>query len=373
MELHVVAVESPKSKKAFIHFPWKIYDGDPHWVPPLLMDVKLKLNENKHPFFDFGKIELFLAYKNGEIVGRIAAIQNQFYNDYHQCKTGFFGFFECINDQEVANALFDKASQALKEAGLDTIHGPASPSSNYDYGLLVEGFDDAPRIMMTYNPEYYRELIENYGFHKAMGLLAYKVQSHNVLANKKLERVADLAAKRYQVTTRPINLKNFVEEVKLIKMIYDKAWESNWGFVPITQAETDQMAKELKMVVEPRLAQFVVNKEGDVVGTFVALPDFNAILKEMNGRLFPFNFIKMFTRKKQMKWIRIWALGLLPEYRNKGIDAIMYYNIIKNGMELGYDLGEASWILEDNVMMNRGLEVVNGEVYKRYNVYEKGI
>ncbi|MEM7103465.1 MAG: hypothetical protein AAF502_10070 [Bacteroidota bacterium] len=373
MSIQIRPVTDKKQEKTFIHFPWKIYENDPNWVPPLLMDIKLKLNKKKHPFYEFGEIQLFLAYKGEKTVGRIAAIQNKRYNEYHNCKTGFFGFFECINDQEVANALFDTARGWLKAKGLNVLHGPASPSSNYDYGLLVEGFDDPPRLMMTYNPAYYPELFEKYGLKKATGLLAYRLKAETVLANKKLERVANMVEKRYEVKMRPINMKNFFDEVKLIKKIYDNAWIDNWGFVPVSDAETEALAKELKMVVEPKLAQFMLNKEGEVIGMFVALPDFNAILKSFNGRLFPFNFLKMFFQKKKIKYVRIWALGLMPEYRNKGLDAIMYLTIIRNGMELGYRVGEASWILEDNDMMNRGLEVVNGEIYKRYNVYELSI
>ena len=371
MEVKIVPVKDKKQKRTFIHFPWKIYKNDPHWVAPLLMDVKQKLNEKKHPFFEFGEIQLFVAYNGSEPVGRIAAIRNNRYNEFHKCKTGFFGFFECINDQSVANALFDTAKTWLMERGLTVMHGPASPSSNYDYGLLVDGFDDSPRILMTYNPEYYIALFENYGLVKAMGLLAYRLRAETVLENKKLARVAEISKKRYNISLRKIDLKNFKRDVAAIKKIYDTAWTDNWGFVPISERETDQMAKELKPVVEPKLAQFLMNENGEEIGVFVALPDYNAILKSFNGRLFPFNFLKMFTQKKKMKWIRVWALGLLPEYHGKGLDAMMYLEIIKQGMELGYRLGEASWILEDNVMMNRGLAVVNGEAYKRYHVYEK--
>lgn len=360
-------------REAFIHFAWKIYANDPHWVPPLLMDMREKLNEKKHPYFKFGTMQCFMAYRGDEPVGRIAAAQNPRFNEIHKCKTGFCGFFECIDDQEVANLLFDTAKAWLLERGLNVMHGPASPSSNYDYGLLVEGFDDSPRVLMVYNPPYYVPLWENYGFKKAMGLLAYHLVRDKVLTNEKFLRVKDIARERSKVTTRPINMKDLKNEVPLIKKIYNGAWEQNWGFVPMTDAELDALANELKLVVNPKLVHFVLNEKGEAVGLALALLDFNYILKQMNGRLFPFNFLKMFTQKKKIKWMRVVLLGLLPEYRNKGIDAVLYHELIKNGMELGLEHAEASWILEDNPGMNRGLQVVNGEVYKRYNIYEIAI
>ncbi|MEO1436360.1 MAG: hypothetical protein AAFV80_12540, partial [Bacteroidota bacterium] len=319
--IRVEAVQTKKQKKTFIHLPFKIYKDDPHWVAPLLMDVKMKLNKQKFPFYEFGDMELFLAYRGDEVVGRIAAIYNSRYNEYHKDKSGFFGFFECTNDQEASDALFDAAKAWLKAKGLETMTGPVNPSTNYETGLLTEGFDDSPRIMMTYNPKYYQTLMNNYGLEKAIGLLAYKISSDTVFTEKKLERVAKLAKKRYNVKLRPISKKNFKADVQTIKMIYDKAWEDNTGFVPITDSETDALAKELKLVVEPKLAQFVETEDGETIGIFVALPDYFAIIKKMKGRLFPFNFLRMFTDKKAMQYIRVWALGLVPEYRNKGIVA----------------------------------------------------
>lgn len=373
IEIRPIDLSIRAQREAFIKFPWKIYQNDPHWVPPLLMDMRDKLNLKKHPFFKFGTIQCYMAYRNGEEVGRIAAVHNPRYNEHHQCKTGFCGFFECIDSQEVANKMFDTVKAWLLERGLNVMHGPASPSSNYDYGMLSEGFDDAPRVMMTYNPAYYLKLWESYGFKKAMGLLAYKFVRKDVLTNEKFLRVQQIARDRSKITTRMLNMKNLKKEVAVIKNIYNKAWENNWGFVPMTDAELDALAAELKMVADPKLIQFVMNEKGEEVGLALALLDFNFILQKMNGRLFPFNILKLFTMKKKIKWMRVVLLGLLPEYRGKGIDAILYYELIKNGMDLGMEFAEASWILEDNPGMNRGIAVVNGEVYKRYTVYEMGI
>ncbi len=366
--IEIITVSNKKQLNQFIKFPWKIYKDDPHWVPPLLMDIKKRF-KSSFSFFNFGQQECYLAYKDGELVGRIAAIKNDLYNETHKDKTGFFGYFECINDQAVANKLFDTAKAWLQDKGLNIMHGPASPSSNHDYGLLVEGFDDSPRMMMTYNPKYYIDLITNYGFEKTMGLLAYKMTKEDVLGNPKLQRVADIAQKRAKMTIRPVNMKKIKEEVQHIKNLWNEAWEDNYGFVPMTDAEIDELAEDIKPIAEPSLILFG-EIDGEVVGMGIALLDYNYVFKQMNGRLLPFNFLKIFTQKKKIEWLRVIVLGISPKYQGKGLDAVFYNTLIQNGFKLGLKYGEASWILEDNVMMNRGMKVVNGEVYKRYNVYE---
>ena len=370
IEIRPISLENKKEREAFIAFAWKIYKNDPYWVPPLLMDMRQRLNPSKHPFFEIGQIQAFMAYRNGSEVGRIAAIDNRLYNESHKSNIGFWGFFESIDDQEIANLLFNTAKNWLKSRGRESMHGPASPSSNYDFGLLVEGFDDEPRIMMTYNPRYYVTLVEKYGFKKNMGLLAYRLDEDKVLKNEKFLRVQKIARERSKVTVRFLNKSKMKQEAEVIKKIYNKAWENNWGFVPMTDKELDTMVAELKMVVQPNLVPILENEKGEPIGLALALPDFNYILKQMNGRLLPFNIFKFFTQRKHIKWIRILLLGLLPEARNKGLDAVLYHELITQAVASGYKIAEASWILEDNPAMNKGLEVVNGEVYKRYNVYE---
>lgn len=373
IEVKHIRLDNSSEKKLFVNFDREIYVNEPNWVAPLRMDVNGRLDVKKHPFYAKNTIQCFMAYKHGKPAGRIAAIQNVQFNEYHNCKTGFWGFFECINDQEVANALFDEAKRWLQDRSLNTMQGPVNPSTNYEAGLLVEGFDDPPKIMMTYNPPYYIQLLENYGLKKAMGLLAYKFDEEGVLKNEKFLRVKDIAKDRSKVTVRPINLKNLPYEIEQIKKIYNKSWENNWGFAPMTDEEINLMASELKMAVDPGLFPFLVNEKGEDVGMALALHDFNYIFKSFNGNLFPFNFIKIFTKKKEIKWIRVVLLGILPEWRNKGLDSLLYYEIIKNGMERGIKFAEASWILEDNPAMNRGIAVVNGQVYKKYAIYEMPI
>ena len=312
-----------------------------------------------------------MAYQNGTPVGRIAAIENRLAMQVHQNKTGFFGYFECINNQEVANALFDAAENWLRARGLNMVQGPANPSINHEYGLLIDGFDDPPRLMMTYNPPYYINLIKNAQYQEAQELYAYKLDAANVDDNPKLPRIAKAAAQRYNVSIRPINLKNLKQDLSIIKAIYNEAWEKNWGAVPMTNEEIDALANDLKPLVEPNLAVFA-EIEGKPVGFILAVPDYNYIFKQMNGSLFPFNFIKLYTQKKNIKWVRIIIMGVLPQYRRRGIDAVMYQHVIETSRKMGILYGEASWILESNVMMNRAAQtVLNGTVYKKYMAYEK--
>lgn len=371
-EIKIKKVETQKDLMTFIKLPWKIYKNDPNWVPPLLMDRKHILDKKGNPFFQHAKADYFLAEKNGELVGRIAAIKNDLHNEVHKDKRGFFGFFECINDQEVANSLLDTAKKWLKDEGLNEMMGPASPSSNDEWGSLVDGFDDSPRILMPYNPAYYNTLFENYGLKKAKDLVAYKLEHDKVLSTGKIKRVAEIAAKRAGLKISSLNMKDFKGELDKVKLVYNQAWAPNWGFVPLTDAEIDAMAKDLKMLAEPYIVLFG-EIEGKVVGFSLVLLDYNQIFKSMNGKLLPFNFLKLYTQKKKMTWCRIITLGLIPEYQKKGLDAVFYYEIVTRAHDIGIDLGEASWILEDNEMMNRGAEAMSGELYKRYRVWNLNI
>jgi hypothetical protein len=367
--VEISTVSSKSDLMKFIKLPWKIYKDNPFWVPPLIMDRKKLLDKKRNPFFQHGDAEYFLAYKNGELVGRIAAIRNDLHNKYHRDKVGFFGFFESIDDQEVANALFDKAKEWLLKRGFNAMRGPANPSSNDEYGMLIEGFDDPPRLLMNYNPEYYIKLCENYGFKKAKDLFAYKLIAEKVFQSDKVRRVAELAAKKSGIKIYSLNMKDFKNELNKVKYVYNKAWAPNWGFVPMTDEEIDYTAKDLKPLVEPSLVLFgEINNQ--LVGFALTMPDYNQVFKEMNGKLFPFNFLKLWTKKKNITWVRIITLGLIPEFQKKGLDAVFYWEILNRAVKLGINLGEASWILEDNEMMNRGAQALNAEVYKKYRIWE---
>ncbi len=357
----------------FIKFAWKIYKGDPNWVPPLMMDKKKLLNKEKNPFFNTAQMEMFMAYKDGEPVGRIAAIKNDTHNEVHNENIGFFGFFESINDQKVANALLDTAKEWLKDKGLNAMRGPANPSSNDEFGMLLEGFDDPPRIMMTYNPKYYLDLMDNYGLKKIKDLYAYRIDNKELLKSEKLIRVAEIARKRSKVEIKSINLKEFKSELEKVKFVYNKAWAPNWGFIPMTDEEIDNLAKELKPLVEDSLVVFA-EADGKTIAFALVMLDYNELFIDFNGKLFPFNVIKLFTQRKKITWARVLTLGIIPEYQKRGIDALLYYEITKRAEKIGIMKGEASWILEDNEMMKRGAEqVMNGEIYKKYRVYQMDI
>jgi hypothetical protein len=368
-EITVKPVTTKSELNQFIKFPWKIYKDDKYWVPPLLMEQKTLLSKQKNPFFKAATAEYFLAYRNGEIVGRIAAVKNDIHLKYHNDESGQFGFFECINDQQVANALFDTAKSWIKTQGLKYMRGPANPSSNDIYGMLVEGFDDSPRLLMPYNPEYYIKLCENYGMQKAKDLFAWKLVNEKLMASEKLKRGQELVRKRYNMKISQLNMKNFQKDLEKFKFVYNKAWAPNWGFVPMTEEQIDAMAKDMKPLAEPSLVLFgeIDNK---LVGAALVMLDYNVIFKQMNGRLFPFNFIKLFTQKKKIKWARILTLGIIPEHQKKGLDTIFYWEIVNRAADIGIRLGEASWVLEDNDMMNRGLELMNAERYKKYRIWE---
>lgn len=371
-KIKIIKVENKTDLMKFIKLPWKIYNNDSNWVPPLIMDRKHILDKEKNPFFRHAKADYFLAERNGEFVGRIAAIRNDLHNEIHKDKRGFFGFFECINDQNVANALLDTAKSWLQKEGLNEMMGPASPSSNDEWGSLLMGFDDSPRLLMSYNPEYYNTLFSNYGLAKAKDLHAYKLEHDKVLSTGKIKRVAELAQKRARLVIKAVNMKDFKNELDKVKYVYNKAWAPNWGFVPLTDLEIDAMAKDLKMLIEPSLVLFG-EIDGQIVGFSLVMLDYNQIFKSMNGRLFPFNFLKLYLQKKKITWSRIITLGLIPEFQKKGLDAVFYYEIVTRAHNIGIDLGEASWILEDNEMMNRGAEAMSGELYKKYRVWNLDI
>ena len=359
--------------KKFLKFAFQVYKNDPNWVPPLYMDKMKILNTSKNPFFtENNDMELFMAYRNNKPVGRIAAIKNGTHNQTHSENIGFFGFFECIDDQEVANKLLDTVKEWLKKHNFNAMRGPANPTSNDEYGALLEGFDDTPRILMAYNPKYYLNLFEGYGLRKVKDLYAYDIQNSEMQKNEKIKRVSELVKSRYKINIRSINMKDFKNELEIFKSIWNQTWVANWGFIPMNEAEIDAAAKDLKPLINPDLV-FFAEIDGKTIGMVLAMPDYNQIFRTMKGRLFPFQFLKLYTQKKKITWARVIALGVIPEYQKKGVDGALYYECLERAAKHGITQGEASWILEDNLMMNRGAETMQGKVYKKYRVYEIAI
>jgi hypothetical protein len=359
----------------FIAFPYRLHRGDPYWVPPLRMDVRTMLSRKKNPFFQHAEAEYFLAEtarKPGrpQVVGRVAAIHNRAHNQFHEDSVGFFGFFEAINDQAVANKLFDAAQSWLKPRGLTVMRGPASFSTNDECGLLVEGFDTPPTLLNPHNPSYYVDLVERAGFSKAKDLLQY--QSVNPTMPERLIKAARLLAQRRGITLRKIDMKHFDEEVERIKHLYNAAWERNWGFIPMTDDEIDHLAKQLKPVVVPDLVVFA-ERAGAVIGFAAALPDLNVALKRNpSGRLFP-GIVKILWAARKITRIRVLLLGLLKEYRMSGADALMYHWIWEKGYALGYRWAEAGWILEDNAAMSNGALGIGFQPYKTLRFYDRPV
>jgi hypothetical protein len=338
------------------------------------MDVRKMLDRKKNPFFAHAEAEYFLAVRGAggsgreAVVGRIAAIHNRAHNAFHEDKVGFWGFWECVDDQAVANALFDAAAPWLAARGLDTMRGPASFSTNDECGLLVAGFDSSPTLLNPHNPRYYVDLVERAGFTKSMDMFQY--QTRNPDLPERLIRGARMLAERKNITLRRIDMRRWDDEIEKIKRVYNSAWERNWGFVPMSDPEIDHLAAQLKPVVVPDLVVFC-EQGGETIGFAAALPDLNVALKaNPSGRLFP-GILKILWTARKITRIRILLLGLLRDYRKTGADALMYHWIWEKGYALGHRWAEAGWILENNAPMNNGLLRMGFDAYKTLRFYDR--
>ena len=369
--IQIQPVVTSSDREQFIKFLWTIYEGNPSWVPPLLMDRRKLMDKKKNPFYQHADAEFFIARRDGKIVGRIAGIVNYNHDKEHNEKMGFFGFFECINDQAVANALFDTAKAYVKSKGATAFRGPANPSVNDEYGMLIEGFDLRPTVLMTYNPAYYNKLVEGYGFVKAKDLYAYTLSQDEVYTER-FQRANRLVKERNHLTIRSLDMKNFVHDVGIVKELYNAAWAKNWGAVPMTDAEIDALAADLKPIVVPDLVIFAEIK-GKPVGFGLSLPDINIPLwYNKKGRLLP-GLFHLYFHKKEINLVRVIVLGVLPEYLNTGAGGVLFYETAVRAKKLGYKYGEASWILEDNARMVKSAEAMQGKITRRYRIYEMPI
>jgi GNAT superfamily N-acetyltransferase len=370
MALEIRSATEPKDFTRFVDLPFRLYQSDPFWVPPLKSDVRLLFDRAKNPFFEHAEVESFLAWRDGRVVGRIAAIDNRAHNEFHGDKVGFYGFFECEDDVEAAQALFDAAEAWLAARGMDTMRGPMNFSTNDDCGSLIDGFDTPPTIMMPHNKPYHAKLHAAGGFVKAKDLVAYWME--DAVPPERLVRGVELIKKRKNIVTRPMNMKNFDAEVDIIRDIYNSAWERNWGFIPMTAKELDHMAKQLKPVVDPELVVFA-EVEGEPVAFALGLPDFNVALKHAGGSLLPFGLFAILWWQRRIHHARVLTLGIKPGHRASGIDALLYYEMFTRGRARGYMKGEFSWVLEDNTAMRRPLENMGARVYKTYRVYDRPV
>ena len=372
--IEIQKVDNKKDLKRFIDFPHNLYAQDDNYVPELFIAQKDLLNKKNHPFFKHSDADFFIALQDRKVVGRIAAIQNNNFNAYTDRKVGHFGFFESIENFEVTKALLDTAVEWTKERGLTDILGPTNYSTNETCGTLVEGFEMSPTLMMTYNPPYYDEFIKKYGFIKDMDLLSYWIKTEDLpekltrLSSKILERLNNKG-----ITIRKPNMKDFSSEIKRVFKVYNKAWEKNWGFVPFTEEEFQHTANDMKLALDPDFL-LIAEHDGEPIGFSLSLPDMNQAFKKVKrGRLLPFGIFKLLYQKRKINRMRVLTLGIVEKYRKLGIDAYFYMKAFEECERKGYTGGEASWILENNEMMNKALLNINGEVYKKHRMYTKTI
>jgi len=370
-QIVVQPVKSKQDLREFIMLPWKIYRSDPNWVPPLISQQKATFDKRKHPFFEHSSADFFLARRGKEAVGSIVAILNNRHNEVHHEHVGFFGFFETVPDYAVAKALLDKVMDWAREKKLDYVRGPENYSQNEVCGLLVDGFDTPPVIMMAHNPPYYKDYLERYGFTKAMDLWAYCMDKGTPISERVI-RVVDRIKARSPVTFRTINKKKLDEEIEKVKFVYNHAWEKNWGFVPLTDREIDYIAEELKPIIDPDIV-FFAELDGKPIGFSLAVPDINQALIKLNGRLFPFGIFKLLYHSRKINRLRVIIMGVIPEYRGKGIDSVFYLETYRKGIAKGYHWGEFSWILENNDPMNTALRNIGAKIYKTYRIYQKKV
>ena len=344
-------------------------------MPPLRATVYDALDRKKHPFYADADRELFLARRGKRIVGRIAAIENRAHNTFHGDRVGFWGFFECADDQEAADALFAAASGWLTARGLDVLRGPMNPSTNYECGLLIDGFEHRPSFMTAWNPPYYTTLCDRAGMQKAKDLVGYFIPMGDRGWNmpESFERLAERSLRRSRVAFRDLDLRRFEQELEVVWDVYNAAWERNWGFVPMSKQEFVHMARDMKPLIEPRYA-FAADVDGRTVGFMLAVPDYSSVLQRIgNGRLFPTGAIRLLLGKRTIHDWRVMALGLRPEYRARGILPLFAWEAYRRGREANEQGAEASWILEDNERMNRPMTAMGTQIYRRWRVYDRDI
>lgn len=372
--VEIKLVQSKKDLKKFIDFPHDLYKSDPLYVPELYIAQEEMMDKQKFPFFQHSEADFFLAIREGQTVGRICAIKNNHHIEYTGINSGHFGFFDVIEDYGVAEQLLDTAKKWIVERGLPNMMGPYNYSTNESCGTLVEGFDSSPTIMMPYNKPYYGKFLEKYGFEKDMDLLSYSLNAADY--PEKLKKITPLLLERLNnkgISIRKISVKKFKEDVEKIFEVYNKAWEKNWGFVPMTKEEFLFAAKDMKQIVDPDYV-LIAEHEGQAIGFTLTIPNLNeALIHVKRGRLLPFGLFKLLYFKRKIKKMRVVTLGIVEGYRKLGIDSYFYAKAYEENLKKGIPYGEASWILENNVMMNRALEKINAKVYKKHRLYKKAV
>lgn len=365
----VRAVGSRPDLKRFIRYPFVRYRDDPHWVPPLLIAEREQFDPAKNPFYEHARVDLFLAYRAGEVVGRVAAIDDDNHNRTHDDNLAFFGFFEA-KDGEAAEALLARVEEWGRRLGRRAIRGPANPSLNHSAGLQIDAFDTDPFLMMPYNPPEYPRYVERAGYRKVKDLYAWLFERDQEMGER-IGRLAERVLRRHEnLEIRHPDMKRWDAEISRVKELYNRAWEKNWGFVRYTDAEFDHLARDFKMILDPELVA-LAEVDGELAGVTVVLPDANQLFKRMRGRLLPFGVFHLLNRKKVIDQLRLPILGVAPEHRNKGFELAMIHHLYERAIAKGYKRCESSWTLEDNRAMNHVIEAAGARRYKTYRVYQK--
>lgn len=369
-EVVVKPVASRREKKLFLQYPWQQYQGDPVWIPPLRVYQKEQVGYTKNPFYDRNEIQTFLAYRGGEVCGRIAAIHNVAHNEQHNENRGFWGFFESINDQEVSDALFGAVRDWFTERNIHQLRGPTNPSMNGEIGLLIDGFDTTPYFMMTYNPPYYERLVEEFGFRKSQDLYAYwgSIDMLPAVAER-LTPICMQIIERFEVNVRPLDKTRFRQDVEAFLSVYNRAMSNTWGFVPMTEDEVRHQAKGLKQLIVPDLS-IAAEIDGKIIGACFALLDYNPRIKEIDGRLFPFGFWKLLSNKQAIKKLRLISTNVIPEYQLHGIGLVLMSGIVPKALDWGMEEAEFSWVLESNTFSRGSLEKGGAKRTKTYRIYD---
>jgi len=366
----VKPVESRRERRQFLELPWQINRGDPQWIPPLRRNQEELVGYRRHPFYDDAEGQTFLALKDGEPVGRVLALVNRAHNRFHKESRGFFGFFESIDDQEVAGGLFDAARAWLSERDIQAIRGPMNPSMNHECGLLIEGFDTPPFFMMTHNLPYYQRLIEDYGFRKVDDMVAF--WGHiSMLENldQKLAFIVNECRSRFKINLRPLDRKNFNRDVRLFLDIYNQSLVGTWGFVPLSDAEVTHMAASLRYLIAPEMTA-IAEIDGQPVGAMFSLLDYNPRIKRIDGRLFPFGFLRLIWNKRAIKRVRLLSTNVVPEYQKWGLGLVLAAGIVPAVKAWGIEEAEFSWVLESNKLSFGTLKRGGAKITKRYRIFD---
>jgi len=371
MGLDVRPVASKRDLMTFIKLPWRLYRNEPNWVPPLVSERRQFLDRRKNPWFEHGEAQYFLAWRDGRAVGRITAQVDRILNEFQDNEWGLFGFFECEDDPEAARALLDAAETWLRARGRDRMVGPMDFTMNDECGVLVEGFERTPIILTNWTHRYYPALIEGAGMAKAMDTLMWelRIQGRDRV-HPAIWRMAAAVETKHGITVRPMRKKDIDAEIDRFLEIYNAAWERNWGFSPLTEREVRHYARMLKPLLDEHWA-FIAEKDGETIGAALSLPDYNQVLKRMNGRLLPFGWAKFLWHRRRIDRVRVFALGVKREWQHAGVAARFYELHFDSAEVTPQTYGEMGWILESNKGMNRAMEGMGGTVVRRYRLYER--